>query len=108
MSESGFTVIAAVEDIEANGFSTFVKNRVGIVICRFRDEFFALENCCSHARSAFDGGRMKGYRILCPMHGAAFDIRDGSAASAPARKPIRTFPVRVRNGRVEVDLSDPD
>jgi 3-phenylpropionate/trans-cinnamate dioxygenase ferredoxin subunit len=104
MPEQNFVAVAPAADIEENGFSTFEIGDAGIVVCRFRDEYFAFENRCSHALSTFDGGRLRGYRIMCPLHGATFDIRDGSCAGAPATRPIRSFPVRVRNGTVEVCL----
>ena len=105
MSKRGFTAVAAAADIEEKSFSTFRVNGMGIAVCRFRNEYFAIENLCSHAASTFDGGRMRAYRIMCPMHGASFDIRDGSATGAPAKKPIRTFPLRIVDGVIEVDLN---
>lgn len=104
MPEQQFIAVAAAADIAEKGFSTFEVGDIRIVICRFRDEFFAIENRCSHAMATFDTGRLRGYRIMCPLHGATFDIRDGSCTGAPATRPIRSFPVRVRDGRVEVCL----
>ena len=72
-----------------------------------KDINFALENLCSHARSTFDEGRLRAYNLMCPLHGATFDIRDGSPTSLPARRPIRSFPTRINNGMVEVDLGSP-
>jgi len=92
-------------DIEEKRFACMTVGGVGIVVCRFRDEYFAVENMCSHALSTFDEGRMRGYRLMCPLHGATFDIRDGSVAGAPATRPIRSFPVRIVDGMLEVDLS---
>ncbi len=104
MAEPCFTAVAAAEDIKEKNFSTFEINGIGIVICRFRDEYFAIENQCSHAMEAFDNGRMRGYRIICPLHGGSFDIRDGSCTGAPAKKPIRSFPLRIVDGKIEVAL----
>jgi len=104
MSEQVFTYVAEAGDIEEKSFSIFEINGIGIVICRFRDEYFAIENRCSHALETFDEGRMRGYRIMCPMHGATFDIRDGSCTGAPASKPIRSFPLRIVDGKIEVAL----
>ena len=78
MSGQAFTAVAAAQDIKEKTFSTFEIEGTGIVICRFRDEYFAIENRCSHAQATFDEGRMRGYNIICPVHGATFDIRDGS------------------------------
>jgi len=114
VSEQLFTAITEARNIEEKSFSTFDVNGTGIVICRFRDEYFAIENRCSHARATFNEGRMRGYRIICPKHGyriicpkhgAIFDIRDGSCAGAPATKPIRSFPLRIVDGMIEVDLT---
>lgn len=108
MSGQDFIAITAAQDIEEKCFSTFEINGTGIVICRFRDEYFAIENRCSHAQSTFDDGRMRGYRIMCPLHGATFDIRDGSCTGLPARKPICSFPLRIVDGMIEVALPPVD
>jgi len=104
MSEQVYTTVVATEAIAEKSFSTFTVNGIDIAICRFRDEYFAIKNHCSHSDSTFEGGRMRGYRIMCPLHGATFDIRSGEATGAPAKRPIETFPVRVNEGMVEVDL----
>ncbi len=106
MSEQRFTAVTEARDIKEKNFSTFDVNGTGIVICHFRDEYFAIENQCSHALSAFDAGRMRGYNIICPLHGATFDIRDGSVTSLPAKQPIRSFPLRIVDGIIEVDLTN--
>jgi len=105
VSEQDYSVVTAAEDIEEKSFSTFEINGTKIVICRFRDEYFAIENRCSHALSTFDEGRMRGYRIMCPLHGGTFDIRDGSCTGLPATHPIRSFPLRITDGIIEVAIS---
>ena len=104
MSKQLFTAVTKAGDIEEKSFSTFEVNGTDIVICRLRDEYFAIENRCSHAQSAFNAGRVRGYQIICPLHGATFDIRDGSATSLPAKQPIRSFPLRIVDGMIEVKL----
>jgi nitrite reductase/ring-hydroxylating ferredoxin subunit len=104
MSDPLYEPVTAAEAIAEKSFSTFTVKGVDIAICRFRDEYFAIKNHCSHADSTFIGGRMRGYRIMCPLHGATFDIRSGEATGAPATRPIDTYPVRVKDGMVEVDL----
>lgn len=105
MPEPRFVSVCAAEEIEEKAFRCFVVEEVAMVICRFRDEYFAVENLCSHALATFDDGRMRGYRLMCPLHGATFDIRDGSVTGAPATRPIRSYPLRVRDGVIEVDVA---
>ena len=66
------------------GQSLFDVNGTGIVIYSFWDEYYAIENHCSHALSAFDNGRMRSYNIICPVHGITYDIQDGSVIGLPA------------------------
>ncbi len=47
-------------------------------------------------------GRLRATRIVCPLHGASFDIRDGKVLGPPAVIPLPTFPVRVVDGTVEI------
>ena len=107
MESETFVPVAEAGSIAEKSHACFEVNSVALVICRFRGEYFALENLCSHARSTFDEGRLRAYNLMCPLHGATFDIRDGSPTSLPARRPIRSFPTRINNGMVEVDLGSP-
>lgn len=106
MTNQSFRPVVAVDAIEDKSFACLEVEGQAVVICRFRDEYYALENRCSHALSTFDDGRMRGPRLMCPLHGATFDIRDGACIGPPATMPIRSFPVRVLDGMVEVALDD--
>jgi 3-phenylpropionate/trans-cinnamate dioxygenase ferredoxin subunit len=105
VTKHSFTVVVAVDNIAEKAFGCFIVNEIAIVVCRFRNEYFAIENRCSHALSSFDEGRVRGYRMMCPLHGATFDIRDGSPTGAPATRPIRSFPLRIADGMIEVDVT---
>jgi 3-phenylpropionate/trans-cinnamate dioxygenase ferredoxin subunit len=107
MSEPIFVVVVPVGQIEEKSFSAFEVNGTDLVICRFRDEYFAVENMCSHALARFNEGKLRGHRIMCPLHGATFDIRTGACTGAPATRPIRSFPLRIRDGQIEVAVPSP-
>jgi len=68
--------------------------------------FFAIEDVCSHDGGELASGACEGDQIICPRHGARFCIRDGRALTPPAYDNIDTFPIRVENGMVQVDLDD--
>jgi nitrite reductase/ring-hydroxylating ferredoxin subunit len=107
MSDSRFVPVVAADKIKEKKFECFTVDGIGLVVGRFRDEYFAVENMCSHALATFDDGRMRGYRLMCPLHGATFDIRDGSVTGAPATRPIKAYALRIVDGMVEVDITQP-
>ena len=75
-----------------------------ILICRSRDLYFAVANRCSHADEELKCGLVRRGWVACPMHGARFDLATGNPINPPATDPIATYPVRVQDGWVEVEL----
>jgi 3-phenylpropionate/trans-cinnamate dioxygenase ferredoxin subunit len=62
----------------------------------------AVENRCSHDGSPLEGGGIVGGCLVCPFHGSRFDLSSGEALNPPAYEPIHVFPVRERDGEVQV------
>jgi len=78
-----------------------------ILLCHTSEGFFAVDILCSHAAERLDGGRLKGCKIFCPLHGAAFDVRDGAALSRPASAPVASYPVKLVGDQIWVCLGAP-
>jgi 3-phenylpropionate/trans-cinnamate dioxygenase ferredoxin subunit len=78
-----------------------------IVVCATKDGVFALDNICTHAFARLNEGRLRGTRLICPLHGAGFDVRDGRALGAPASRPLTTHRVHSVEDRVEITVSTP-
>jgi nitrite reductase/ring-hydroxylating ferredoxin subunit len=75
-----------------------------IVICRTKDGIYALDNICTHAYARLNEGRLRGTRLICPLHGASFDVRDGRVLGAPATRPLSTHPLRILGDRIEISV----
>lgn len=71
-----------------------------VLVCQVDGQFYALADRCSHASQALSRGRLKGFELRCPLHGARFDVRSGAALSAPATHGIATYPVLIEGGKV--------
>ena len=78
---------------------------VGVYNCA--GSLYAIEDRCSHD----DGPLCEGdwdrdeCTVVCPRHGSNFDLASGRPLSLPAYEPVDTFPVRVEDGYVKVDVS---
>ena len=78
---------------------------VGVYNCG--GQLYAIEDRCSHD----DGPLCEGdwdqetCRVVCPRHGSAFDLATGMPRSLPAYEPVRTYPVRVVDGMIKVNVS---
>ncbi|MEP6884561.1 MAG: non-heme iron oxygenase ferredoxin subunit [Gammaproteobacteria bacterium] len=76
-----------------------------LVICRTKEGVYALDNICTHAYARLNEGRLRGTRLICPLHGAAFDVRDGRVLGAPATRPLATHAVNVVDDRIEITVA---
>src|ERR1700741_5026225 len=71
-------------------------------ICHTREGVFALDNICTHAHARLSEGRLRATRLVCPLHGASFDIRDGRVLGPPAVLALPAHAVCIVEGTVEV------
>jgi 3-phenylpropionate/trans-cinnamate dioxygenase ferredoxin subunit len=67
-------------------------------------QLFATSDICSHEEASLSEGEFFDHVIECPLHGARFDVRTGKPLSLPAVYPVKTFPVRVVDGKVQVEI----
>ncbi len=80
----------------------------GIVVCRAGGKLYALDDNCSHADTPLSEGRLRGHNLVCPLHGAGFDVRDGSHSGPPAWEGVPWHPIDESDGSASVVLSDHD
>jgi 3-phenylpropionate/trans-cinnamate dioxygenase ferredoxin subunit len=75
-----------------------------IAIFNVDGKFYAIGDVCTHDNGPLGDGELDGYQIICPRHGAHFDIRSGKALTLPAVVDTPWYPTRVVDGWVEVGL----
>ena len=71
-----------------------------VALARSGDEYFAIEDVCTHDGAELTGGEIEGAEIICPRHGARFCLRTGEALTPPAYEPVRVFATRIDDGRL--------
>jgi len=95
--------LADLSDGELRAFPDV--GRYGVVVCRVAGQLHALEDNCSHADTPLSEGRLRGAMLVCPLHGAQFDVRDGSHQGPPAWEGVPCFAVEEGPDGVTVDLA---
>lgn len=99
-----FVEIAPASELP-NGERLFVEvEGKSIVIFNIADEIFAIGDICSHDDGPLGDGDLEGYNIVCPRHGAEFDVRSGKVMSMPAVVDIPAYPIRVEEGMIQLGL----
>lgn len=75
-----------------------------IVLFNLAGKLFAIGDTCSHDNGPVGDGEVEENEIICPRHGARFDIHTGKATSLPALEDIQAYPVRVVEGMVQIGV----
>ncbi len=89
--------LATLEDLPSSGaMHVVISDGTEVLLCRHADTVYALDNQCTHAAARLCEGRLRGGRVFCPLHGAAFDIRTGEALSRPASVSLPRYDVDLR------------
>lgn len=97
---SEFERVASVSDIAPGGRLSILVDDLPSLLVRIGDDYFAIEDVCSHDGQPLTNGPLRDCSITCPRHGARFDLRTGQPLCMPATEPISTFEVEVRDGEI--------
>jgi len=99
-----YELACAVSDVPTDEALGVTIGRYDVAIARSGDEFFAIQDLCSHAEVALSEGEIEDCTVECWLHGSRFDLRTGKPTGLPATEPVATFPVEVRDDGVYVDV----
>jgi len=102
-----FEAVLKLAELPPGRMRALVRGGREIVICHTREGVFAVDNICTHAEARLCEGRLRGTRLVCPLHGASFDVRDGRVLGPPAVLPLPTYPLRIVGGVIEVSVDSP-
>ncbi|WP_277453652.1 non-heme iron oxygenase ferredoxin subunit [Janibacter sp. DB-40] len=102
----GWTRVCDVDDVEEEDVIGVSVEGRDVAVYRDEDgEFYASDGHCTHERMLLCDGLVMDGIIECPKHNGRFRITDGAAVGAPVTIDLRTYPVRVEDGEVHVDLA---
>ncbi len=95
--------VASLDEVPLDTGLVAEVNGQEIALFRVGSEVYALENECPHRGAALAFGDVRGETVFCPLHAWPFLLRDGGCPEFPEVS-VRTFPVHVEGGAVEVEL----
>ena len=99
--------VCPVEELPPGHVKIIYAGQISVGVYNLGGELYAIEDRCSHDDGPLCEGDFDPETgvAICPRHGANFDIRTGRALTLPAYEPVETFPVRVDDGMIKVDVT---
>ena len=101
---SEFMKVATVDEIPVGGAKLVEVDFVRIALFNVDGEIYAIEDICTHDGGPLvEGTVVNGCEVMCPRHGARFDIRTGNALSFPAFEPTKSYVVQIDGNDVWIE-----
>lgn len=99
--------VARVEELPPGERLHFDLEEESVIVLNVDGELYCIADLCTHDGGPLEDGEVCDHQIECPRHGARFDVRTGSVTRLPATDPIPTYPVKVVDGLIYVEESEP-
>jgi len=75
-----------------------------IALFNMEGSFYAIDDTCTHRGGPLSEGVLEGNQVICPWHGATYDVTTGDALGPPAPKGVARYNVRVEGSSIEVEI----
>lgn len=69
-----------------------------------RDEYYCTDGLCTHEEIHLADGLVMENTVECPKHSSIFDFTTGEVETPPACENLRTYAVKVEDGRIKIDV----
>ncbi len=91
-------------DFKTNNMLEVTHSGHSYLIAKVNDDFFVVDNMCSHENSELILGCLKDISIKCSLHGSYFDLRTGEPLNEPADEPIKTYKTILDEDRIYIEI----
>jgi naphthalene 1,2-dioxygenase ferredoxin component len=106
MSASENWITVAKSDAVEPGSVIGVKTGdLDLALYNIDGQIYATHNVCTHAHAHLSDGWLEGDVIECPLHGGRFEVKTGKGLGAPVTCGLKTFPVRIERGEIQVNVA---
>lgn len=99
---SNWTRVAPAADLPPGSRRVVDVDGIAVAVFNLAGDYLAIEDLCTHDGGELASGELDGEEIVCPRHGARFNLRTGAVAAPPAYGPVASLPTRLADGWVEV------
>jgi 3-phenylpropionate/trans-cinnamate dioxygenase ferredoxin component len=101
-----WVAVASTADLDEDDVIEVIVGGRPLAIYHTKAGYFASDGICTHEHSRLCEGFVFDNIIECGKHQGRFDLRTGAPKGAPVHVPLKTYPVRVVEDKIETLISD--
>ena len=92
------------DDFIENSMLEIIHEGHSYLVAKVKDEFYVVDNMCSHEDSELILGCLKDKTIKCSLHGRYFELETGEALNEPADEPIKAYKTFMKDNNICIEL----
>jgi 3-phenylpropionate/trans-cinnamate dioxygenase ferredoxin component len=96
--------VGSVADVRLGRMREVAAGRTALLLYNLDGVIHATAAICPHHAAWLSQGQISGDAIDCPRHMGRFEITTGRQLRGPACPPLRTYDVRIVDGRIDVKI----
>ena len=99
-----YVTVASIDELTDGGRIIFEIGGLPVALFNLGGQYYAIADLCSHDDGPVAEGELEGLEIVCPRHGARFNMETGEALTLPAVVDIPVYPVRVVGDDIQIGV----
>ena len=101
---SNWVNVCELDDLDDEDVMRFDHGGKTYAVYRYAGQVYASDGLCTHEKVHLCDGLVMEHVIECPKHNGRFDIRDGRALGAPVCVNLKTWPARIADGQIQIQI----
>lgn len=101
-----FEKVAEADELSDGDRKSLILDDIPALLLRLGGNYYCIEDVCTHDGQPLTDGAIEDCSIVCPRHGAKFDLKNGAALCMPATEPVQTFVVEIRDDGIYVKVPE--
>lgn len=98
--------VATIDEIPPGQVKLVEVMEQEIAVFNLDGSLHAIDNSCTHVGGPLCEGEINGTEVICPWHGAAFEITTGRAVAPPAIEPVNRYNVHTQGSEVHLEIPE--
>jgi 3-phenylpropionate/trans-cinnamate dioxygenase ferredoxin subunit len=99
-----FVQVATTRELSPGHGKLVEVNQKRIALFNMGGQFYAIDDMCPHRGASLSEGELDGETVVCPWHGALFELRTGAVTRPPAAIGVMTYETRVQGEAIEIAI----
>jgi MocE subfamily Rieske [2Fe-2S] domain protein len=105
VQDENWHFVGLADDFEDEDIEQIKVGELAVAVYCAEGNFYATQDLCTHEHAYLSDGVLIDCVVECPFHQGRFDVRTGAALGAPVIVPLKTYPVKLVDGRIYVRVS---